>query len=127
MTPNHLLLAAVLVGVAHAQADVGWRGVRGADLRGMFVDHEFADGVHYAFQFRGDGTFTGFDMGKEIRGTWRSAGNEFCWTQRKSIPAEECFGVERRGSQIRFLRDSYEAFSGNLSALKAREPTGQPR
>src|SRR2546427_7786452 len=127
MTPNHLLLAAVLVGVAHAQADVGWRGVRGADLRGMFVDHEFADGVHYAFQFRGDGTFTGFDMGKEIRGTWRSAGNEFCWTQRKSIPAEECFGVERRGSQIRFLRDSYEAFSGNVSALKPQEPSGQLR
>jgi len=93
----------------------------------MFVDHEFADGVHYAFQFRGDGTFTGFNMGKEMRGTWRSAGNEFCWTQRKSTGVEECFEVERRGDQIRFVRDGYEAFSGNLSALKAQRPTGQPR
>jgi hypothetical protein len=24
-----------------------------------------ADGVHYAYQFRGDGTFTGFAMGRD--------------------------------------------------------------
>jgi hypothetical protein len=104
-----------------------WKSVRGADLQAVFIDHELADGVHYAYQFRGDGTFTGFNMGREIHGTWHLAGSEFCWTQRKSAPAEECFEVERRGSQIRFLRDGYEAFSGNLSVLKAQQPAGQPR
>jgi hypothetical protein len=127
MTPNHLLLAVILVGVAHAQADVVWSSVRGADLRGIFVDHELADGVHYAYQFRGNGTFTGVAMGKEIHGTWRLLGNEFCWMQRKFTAVEECFEVERRGNQIRFLRDGYEAFSGNLSPLKAQVPTGEPR
>ena len=127
MMPRCLLLLVVLAGIASVRAEVPWQNVRGAGLRDMFIDHELADGVHYAYQFRGDGTFTGFNMGKEIHGTWRLAGSEFCWTQRKSIPAEECFEVERRGSQIRFLRDSYEAFSGNLSALKPQEPSGQLR
>lgn len=127
MKAYHLLLAVALVMVTHAQADVPWRSVRGAELRAMFIDHELADGVHYAYQFRRNGTFTGFNMGREIRGTWRLAGNEFCWTQRKSTPVEECFEIERRGSEIRFLRDSYEAFSGKMSPLKAQVPTGEPR
>lgn len=126
MTSYRFLLVAVLVGVAQAQAGVVWKSVRGVELRVVFIDHELADGVHYAYQFRGNGTFTGFNMGKEIQGTWRSAGSDFCWRQRKSAPAEECFEVKRRGSQIRFLQDGYEAFSGNLSPLKA-QPTGVRR
>ena len=89
--------------------------------------HELADGAHYAYQFRGNGTFTGFNMGKEIRGTWRLAENEFCWTQRKSMAVEECFEVERRGNEVRLLRGGYEAFSGKLSPLKAQAPTGESR
>lgn len=127
MTPHHLVLAAALLGVTNAQAEVLWRSVRNVDLHAMFVDHELADGVHYAFQFRADGTFTGFNMGKEIRGTWRLAENEFCWTTRKSARTEECFEVERRGNEIRLLRDSYEAFSGRLSPLKEQVPAGVKR
>jgi hypothetical protein len=121
------LIVVLLIAITGAQADVPWRSVRGADLRATFVDHELADGVHYAYQFRGDGTFTGLAMGKEIHGTWRLVGNEFCWMQRKFTAVEECFEVERRGKEIRFLRDGYEAFSGNLSPLKAQVPTGAQR
>jgi len=124
---RHAGLVALLVGISQADADVPWRSVRGAELRGIFVDHELGDGVHYAYQFRGDGTFTGFNMGRAIGGSWRSAANEFCWTQRKSTAEEECFEVERRGKEVRFLRDGYEAFSGNLSPLKSPVPTGATR
>jgi hypothetical protein len=127
MMLSHLGLVALLVGLSHAQADVPWRTVRGAELRGLFVNHELADGVHYAYQFRSGGMFTGFGMGREIHGTWRVAGNEFCWTQRKSTPGEECFEVERRGNEIRFLREGDEAFSGNLFPRRAQVPTGEPR
>ena len=72
-------------------------------------------------------TFAGFAMGKEVHGTWRLVGDEFCWMQRKFTAVEECFEVERRGNQIRFLRDGYEAFSGNLSPIKAQVPTRVPR
>jgi len=123
------VLLAVLIGGAasHARSEALWQAVRGADLHTIFSDHELADGVHYAYQFRGDGTFTGFAMGKEIHGTWRLAGNEFCWMQRKFTAVEECFEVERRGSEIRFLRDGYESFSGNLSPIKAQAPSRVPR
>jgi len=127
MTPHRLSLTVILVGCTHASADVPWRSVRAADLRAVFVDHEVADGVHYAYQFRGDGTFAGFNMGKEIRGTWHPVGNRFCWIQRKSIAVEECFAVQRRGDEIRFLRDGYETFSGNLSEINAQPPTGKLR
>ena len=60
-------------------------------------------------------------------GSWRLAGNEFCWMQHRSTPVEECFEVERRGNEIRLLRDSYEAFSGNLSSFKGQAPNGMLR
>ena len=127
MMLSHLGLVALFVGMSHAHADVPWRSVRGAELRGMFTDHELADGVHYAYQFRGNGTFTGFNMGKEIHGTWRLAGTEFCWTQGTATQGEQCFEVERRVRESRLLRDGYEAFSGVLSPIKTTAPTGTPR
>ena len=113
-----LLAGHLYVLFAPAQAEVGWRSVRGADLHALFVDHELADGVHYAYQFRRDGTFTGFSMGKAIRGTWRIADDEFCWTQARRAAEEECFDVERSGTSIRLLRDGYEAFSAALTPVK---------
>ncbi len=127
MMLRRLLLVAILAEIPHSQADATWRSVRGTELRGMFSDHELADGVHYAYQFRGNGTFTGFNMGKEIHGTWRLAGNEFCWTQRRATQVEQCFEVERRVREIRLLRDGYEAFSGVLSPVKTAAPTDTPR
>jgi hypothetical protein len=127
MMPRCLLILAVLAGIAVVRAEVPWQNVRGAHLRDMSIDHELADGAHYAYQFRGKGPFTGFNMGKEIHVTWRLAENEFCWTQRKSMAVEECFEVERRGNELRLLRDGYGAFSGKLSPLKAQAPTGESR
>jgi len=118
------LLAAMVVFCTPAQGEPSWRSVRGADLHALFVDHELADGVHYAYQFRSDGTFTGFNMGKGIRGTWRVAGDEFCWTQSRRAAAEECFDVERSDSSIRLLRDGYEAFSAALTPVKRPSKEG---
>ena len=120
-----VLLLAILAGIASVRAEGAWQNVRGPDLRDMFIDHELADGAHYAYQFRGDGTFTGFNTGKEIRGMWRVAGTEFCWTQRKSAPVEECFEVERRGNRMRLLRDGYEGFAGSLLPIKAKVQGGE--
>jgi hypothetical protein len=120
-----VLLAALIGTASYPRSEAVWQAVHGADLHSIFSDHELADGVHYAYQFRGNGTFAGFAMGKEIHGTWRLVGNEFCWMQSKFTGVEECFEIERRGNQIRFLRDGYEAFSGTLSPIKV--PTGAPR
>lgn len=120
-------LVALVIGISQANANIPWRSVRGAELRATIVAHELVDALHYAYQFRGDGTYAGFNMGRAIGGNWHSAGNEFCWTQRRSTAVEECYEVVRRGNEIHFLRDGYEAFSGNLPPLKALVPTGAPR
>ncbi len=122
--PRCFLLAAMVVCFTPAQGELSWRSVRGADLHALFVDHELADGVHYAYQFRSDGTFTGFSMGKAIRGTWRIAGDEFCWTQARRASAEECFDVERSGTSVRLLRDRYEVFSAALTPIKRPSKEG---
>jgi hypothetical protein len=101
-----------------AQGEPSWRSVRGANLHALFIDHELADGVYYAYQFRGDGTFTGFSMGKAIRGTWRIAGDEFCWAQARHATAEERFDIERSGTSVRLLRNRYEVFSAALTPVK---------
>ena len=86
----------------------------------MFIDHELADGIHYSYQFRGDGTFTGVSMGKDVRGTWRIFNGEFCWTQKRRAAEEECFEVQRGSDSIRLLRDGYEAFTAKLTPVKLK-------
>jgi len=126
-SPCCFLLTAMVVLFTPAQGELSWRKVHGPDLRALLVDHELADGVHYAYQFRSDGTLTGFNMGKAIRGTWRIASDEFCWTQARRAAAEECFDVERSGNSIRLLHDGYEAFSAALTPVKRPSREGSPQ
>ena len=125
--PRWFLLVAFAIVCSPVQAQAAWRSIRGADLRTVFVDHELADGVHYAYQFRSDGTFTGVSMGKDVRGTWRVEGDEFCWTQKRRAAAEECFEVQRSGGSIRLLRDGYEAFVAKLTPVKLQPEVERQR
>ena len=76
------LLCALLTFVAPSSAveKEHWRNVRGAALKTLFQGKEFADGVHFAYQFKADGTFTGTEMSKAVGGSWRVRKSEFCWT-----------------------------------------------
>src|SRR2546421_2343178 len=56
-----------------------WRDVKGAALRSLFKDREFGDGVHFAYQFNADGTFTGTEMSKRVSGSWQVSKDELCW------------------------------------------------
>jgi hypothetical protein len=103
-----------------AQADVAWRRVHGPELRATFVDHELADGVHYAYRFRSDGTFSGLNMGKRMNGAWHVSGDEFCWTVSRRGADEECYEVESRGRWVRLLRDGSEAFSATVTPVNAQ-------
>jgi hypothetical protein len=127
LTARSALLAVLIGATGHAPAQVTWQPVRGTDLHAILADHELADGVHYAYQFRAAGTFTGFNMGKELHGTWRLAGDEFCWTSAKRGAKEECFEVERRGASLRFLHDGYEAFSATVTPVKSPSKDEAPR
>src|SRR5438132_13058901 len=93
------------------------RNVRGAALKTLFQDKEFADGVHFAYQFKAGGTFTGTEMSKRVSGSWRVQGNEFCWKWIRPPGPEECYSVEQDGPHVRLMINGSEAWYGTLQKL----------
>ena len=91
-----------------------WRAVKGSALHALFSDKEFADGVHFAYQLRRDGTFTGTEMGKTVSGTWRVAGDRLCWRWQRPPGPRECYDVQQDGANIRLLINGSEAWYGAL-------------
>ena len=49
-----------------------------------------------------------------IRGTWRVADRDLCWTWTRPPGAEECYRVQKDGKDVRLLRDGAEAWWGTL-------------
>ena len=103
-------------GPAHAQER--WRDVAGEAIPAVISDKEFADGAHFAYQLKADGTFTGTEMAKSVSGTWRVRGDELCWKWRRPPAPEECYRVQQDGAHLRFLINGSEAWYGNLESLR---------
>jgi|SRR6266850_731337 len=114
------LFATVIAGLplrGSAAEKEHWRDVKGAALRTLFQDQEFADGVHFAYQFKAGGTFTGTEMSKSVSGSWRVQENEFCWKWLRPPGPEECYAVQQDGPHIRLLINGSEAWYGTLQRL----------
>ncbi|MCK6388248.1 MAG: hypothetical protein L6Q65_11685 [Zoogloea sp.] len=107
-------MAAVLNAAA---ADKGWAVLRGQALTQAFINQDFGDGVHFAYQFVAEGELRGMNMGKPAQGRWRVAGNELCWRWTKSKDHEECYQVRRQGSTVRLFLAGQEVLSSNLTPL----------
>jgi len=106
------LVAALLCFGVHAAEN--WKAVNGQALKAMFAGAEYGDDVHYAYRFRSDGTFSGTEMAKDVRGTWRVKGDDLCWRWTHPAGAEECYRAERNGAAIRLLKNGSEAWYGTL-------------
>ena len=91
-----------------------WRDLTGEALRILFSDKEFGDGVHFAYQFKADGTFTGTEMTKQASGSWRVTKDELCWSWERPPGPHECYRVEQDGSHVRLLINGVEAWYGTL-------------
>jgi hypothetical protein len=94
-----------------------WRPVKGAALRQLFSDKEFADGVHFAYQFKADGTFTGTEMAKAASGSWRVRQDQLCWAWLQPPGPDECYDVQQDGAHVRLLINGSEAWYGTLEKL----------
>jgi hypothetical protein len=103
-----------LSALASAADKENWRDVKGADLHALVQDREFGDGVHFAYVFKADRSFSGIEMGREERGTWRIAGDEWCWKWIEPAAAEECYRVQRDRMQVRLMRNGTEEWYGTL-------------
>jgi len=87
-------------------------------MQKLFQDKEFGDGVHFAYQFKRDGTFTGTEMSKPVSGSWRVRDNEFCWKWLRPPGPDECYQVQRDGARVRLMINDSEAWYGTLEALR---------
>jgi hypothetical protein len=106
-----LMVSSFALGVPEAKS---WKIIRGDALHKLFANREFGDGVHFAYRFRAEGTFSGTEMAKDVRGTWRVVRDEMCWKWIHPTAAEECYRVQMNGTEIRLMRNGYEAWSGTL-------------
>ena len=95
-----------------------WRTVNGVALQSLFKDKEFGDGVHFAYQFKANGTFTGTEMSKPVSGSWQVRDNEFCWKWLRPPGPDECYQVQRDGARVRLMINDSEAWYGTLEALR---------
>ena len=113
MVRRALLAGALIPWLGMGLAE-NWKVVNGEAARSLFSDKEFGDGVHFAYRFLADGTFSGTEMGKDVRGRWRFTGREMCWKWTRPPGAEECYGVQKADAEIRLMRNGYEAWYGSL-------------
>ena len=117
-----LLISIAVAGTTwSAETEKVWRSVRGAELQKLFADQELGDGVHYAYQFKSSGTFTGTEMARDVRGTWKATAKQICWTWIKPVGSEECYEVRRSGRDITLFRNGYEASSGTLTPINGNK------
>jgi hypothetical protein len=123
MRPAIFAALAFALGCAPAAwADENSKPVKAADLRPFFAEHELGDGVHYAYQFHADGTFSGTEMGKDVRGKWRFSAREMCWTWIQPPGAEECYVVRKKGAEVSLLKNGMEEWYGTLKPIQSRRP-----
>jgi len=106
-----------------AVADAGpGKPVPAAALRELFAEHEYGDGVHFAYRFRSDGSFSGTEMAKDVRGRWRLRGSEMCWRWTRPPGAEECYEAHKNGAEISLLRNGVEQWYGTLKPIEVNKP-----
>ncbi len=95
-----------------------WRPVKGQALRALLADKEYGDGVHFAYQFKHDGTFTGRQMSQSVSGSWRVRKDEFCWSWLQPPGPSICYEVQQDGAHVRMLVNGSEAWYGTLEPLR---------
>jgi hypothetical protein len=95
-----------------------WRAIKGAALHDLFKDKEYADGVHFAYQFKADGTFTGTEMMKTVSGSWHVRQDRLCWAWQQPPGPQECYDVQQDGMHVRLLVNGSEAWYGTLEKLR---------
>ena len=115
---NVLLCGLVALSLPVSSAEERWRNIKGASLQSLFQDKEFGDGVHFAYHFKADGTFTGTEMTKQVSGSWRVKQNEFCWKWQRPPRPEECYQVQQDGVHVRLLINGSEAWYGTLQNVR---------
>ena len=92
--------------------------MRGRALHELFVNTQLSDDAHFTYAFRPDGTFSGVEMGRDVRGTWRTQDDGVCIKWTRPPGAEECYAVSKKGTELTLFRNGVEAWYGTLKPAR---------
>lgn len=95
-----------------------FRKLKGAEIKARLAGMETTDEVHWAEQYKRDGTFKMFSMGKVRKGKWSVRDGELCLDD--GTPDLGCKEVWLSGSKVQF-RSSGSALSLE-GILQKQEP-----
>jgi hypothetical protein len=114
-----LALLTFLGTTAVAIGEGGFHKLTQTQIRARPAGKEITDGVHWAEQYMGDGTFKAFHMGKATTGRWYARDGELCLEG--PTRERECKEVWLSGAKIEFRvpGSGLPPFEG---ILKTQEP-----
>lgn len=109
------LFAAILFAAASLRAEEPWQHLNDGAIRSALSGRELADKSRFKHQYLVDGTLRGIESGRPFEGRWRVERDELCLAR---IPETtyECFEVQRKGAEFRYLQDGYVIFQGKFNA-----------
>jgi hypothetical protein len=98
----------------------GWKALAPSDIEALFRGKAFGDGFHYSYRFLADGSFSGVEMAKDVRGTWAAEKNLLCLHREKPRKYTECFEVHAHGREINMLDGGALVFRGTLTDMEVK-------
>ncbi len=101
----------------------GWKVLDSSDIEALFRGKALGDGFHYSYRFQADGSLSGVEMGKDVRGTWAVEKKLICLHREKPRRFTECFEVHANGREVNMLDRGGLVFRGNLVDLATSLPT----
>jgi hypothetical protein len=111
-----MLFAAILLAVASVRAEEPWHHLNDGAIRSAFSGRELTDKSRFKHLYLVDGTLRGVESGRPFEGRWRVERDELCLA-RVPETTYECFEVQKKGTEFRFLQDGYVIFQGKLNAV----------
>ncbi len=95
----------------------GWKALEPSDIEVLFRDKALGDGFHYSYRFLSDGSLSGVEMAKDVRGTWAVEKKLLCLHREKPRKFTECFEVHTDGREVNMLDRGSLVFRGTLVDL----------
>ncbi len=98
----------------------GWKALEPSDIEALFRDKTLGDGFHYSYRFLADGSLSGVEMAKDVRGTWAVKKRLLCLHREKPRRFTECFEVHANGREINMLDGGALVFRGVLTDMEVK-------
>jgi hypothetical protein len=97
-----LIVAATGPCLAASPQSEGYKKLNGTQIRQTLAGRRFTDDVHFAFDYKANGTIGGTSMGKKINNKWSIARTELCLTD---SAGEICYSVWKKASAVKLMMD----------------------